>query len=197
MGIAEFTRTIKITTEGGGVDPVDPVPTDPPESDSNKNLPLIIGVTVPVILVLIAVVVVGYCCFKKHRTRRASFHVKTLSMNSNSFNRPESLIYANDGQASGAHRAARYTQHHDDDQGQISSNNLRVNYRVNNQWPEHRAKRAAPTPPSSGSRSSARTDHVRSADPSGVRFNRDFDAGVYSRNLVAAKHLGPTNTSNA
>ncbi|KAL5261221.1 hypothetical protein ACHWQZ_G007058 [Mnemiopsis leidyi] len=200
MGVAEFTRTIEITEEGGGVVPVSP--TDPPDSDpkSSKNLPLIIGVTVPVILVIIAVVVVGYCCFKKHRTRRASFHVKTLSMNSNSFNRPESLIYANDGQASGAHRAARYTQHHDDDQGQVHSNNLRVNYRVNNQYrPEHRpqTKRAAPTPPSSGSLSSARTDHVRSADPSGVRFNRDFDAGVYSRNLAANKHLGPTNTSNA
>lgn len=213
MGIAEFTKNVEVTKKG--VTPVNPVdPGEPTGGDSGKNVALIVGVTVPVIIVFIAVLVGGYCLFKKHRTRRASFNVKTLSMNSNSFNRPESLIYANDGQASGNNRAAgRYTQHQDE--GQVSSNNLQVNYRASNARPEPRpnTRRTAPTPPGRpgpparpgppprpappSSRPSTRTDHIRSPDNAGPRYSRDFDASVYSRNLAAGKHLGPIQTSDA
>lgn len=188
---------IQVTSATDPVDPEPPEPTEQPESGESKT-PLIVGITVPLVLVLIALVVTGYCCFKKHRSRRASFTVKTLSMNSNSFNRPESLIYANT-EGVGAARAARYAQQYNTASAadaDPSYANLRVNYRAGGGGAQIRGEPRAPTkrtaPPPPGGRTPNRTDIVRNAD-TGMKYNRDFDAGSYSRNLSP----GRTQTSDA
>lgn len=200
MGVKEFTKKIVVSRDSIIIDP------DPEDEvvASDSNVGLIVGLTVPVVIIIIVlVVVVGHCYLKRHRKRRASITVKTLSINSNS-NRPESLIYANDG-GYGGNTASRVARYSSPEPTQEVTSSLRVNYRA--RVPPNPNKGAAPAAPRAAgparpaparptaapgaagagpvynnydnSQSSSRDSNTSGE----FRFNRDFEGHMYSNNM--------------
>lgn len=101
FGVAEFSYTISVSLDDtvNPVDPVDPIqPVDPNEPDkkSSKDVAIAIGISVPVILLCVVLIVFFLCYVKKRKSARTSYNVKSLTPHATAYNHPASLVYHND-----------------------------------------------------------------------------------------------------
>ena len=95
FGVAEFSKSITVTKEASN--PIDPIkPKDPDDDESSMNLPLTIGIAVPVIIICVIITVFLICYMKKTRGSKSSYNVRSLTTHSTAFNRPPTLVYHNE-----------------------------------------------------------------------------------------------------
>ena len=91
-GIAEFRKTVEVKIEGGG---------EGESGESGSNTGLIVGVSVPIIIILVFCIVVAYICLKRRMKRplssSRSYHVSSSNVQSRIYSTPPALIYHNQG----------------------------------------------------------------------------------------------------